>query len=112
MLSQWHHHHNHTRDFTIQSYENCEFFMGDAASEPGVMHVLCSNHGGGQPHWVTRTNSTALEWTYVNTISNTLPQPSNATFNNHWGARAKALKKLRSKQELEPIATVRPLMKK
>ena len=43
--------------------------MGDAASEPGVMHVLCSNHGGGQPHWVTRANSTALEWTYVNTIS-------------------------------------------
>jgi hypothetical protein len=41
-------------------YENCEFFAGPAG-EPGGpwLHVLCQNHGQGQPHFVT---SDALHW--------------------------------------------------
>lgn len=49
-----------------QGYENCEFFRGPD-SEPGApwLHVLCQNHGAGQPHFVTRD---ALQWQLLGEI--------------------------------------------
>jgi hypothetical protein len=43
-----------------EGMENCEFFAGPAG-EPGGpwLHVLCQNHGAGQPHFVTKD---ALHW--------------------------------------------------
>ena len=50
-------------------YENCEFFMGPARGEPaGTLHVLCQNHGSGQPHFVANVSSAGLRWTFVNLV--------------------------------------------
>jgi hypothetical protein len=48
---------------SADGYENCEFFRGPAA-EPGGpwLHVLCQNHGSGQPHFVTKDG---LHWTFL-----------------------------------------------
>lgn len=44
-------------------YENCEFFTGPAGEAGGPwLHVLCQNHGAGQPHFVTRD---ALAWEFL-----------------------------------------------
>ena len=47
-------------------YENCEFFSGPPG-EPGGpwLHVLCQNHGAGQPHFVTRDS---LQWRYLGVL--------------------------------------------
>ena len=54
----------------VDGYENCEFFRGPD-DEPGApwLHVICQDHGQGQPHFVTRD---ALRWEYVGVI-NTAP---------------------------------------
>jgi hypothetical protein len=50
----------------VGGYENCEFFNGPL-DEPGGpwLHVLCQNHGAGQPHFLTRDN---LSWRYVGVV--------------------------------------------
>ena len=47
------------------NYENCEFFPGP----DGLLHILCQNHGSGQPHFVSED---ALDWNYVGLV-NTAP---------------------------------------
>lgn len=55
--------------FSANGYENCEFFMGPARGEPaGTLHVLCQNHGSGQPHFVANVSSAGLRWTFVNLV--------------------------------------------
>lgn len=49
-------------------YENCEFFKGPDR----FFHIICANHGGGQPHFVAPLGTDALNWTLANTI-NTQP---------------------------------------
>ena len=50
----------------VDGYENCEFFNGPPGEAGGPwLHVLCQNHGGGQPHFVTRDN---LSWQYVGVV--------------------------------------------
>jgi len=55
---------------SVDGYENCEFFSGPLKEEGGPWtHVLCQNHGPGQPHFITKD---ALNWTFMGTI-NTAP---------------------------------------
>merc|ERR1712025_1131391 len=54
-------------------YENCEFFMGpkgEAGYVKGLLHIVCNWHSKnkGNPHLVTAPNTTALEWTFVETL--------------------------------------------
>jgi hypothetical protein len=46
-----------------EGYENCEFFRGPT----GLFHVICQDHGPGQPHFVA--DETALRWTYVGNVT-------------------------------------------
>jgi hypothetical protein len=45
-------------------YENCEFFRGPDQ----FFHVLCQNHGTGQPHFLARPGSFAQQWLFIEDI--------------------------------------------
>ena len=50
----------------VGGYENCEFFNGPKNETGGPwLHVICQNHGAGQPHFITRDN---LAWQYIGVI--------------------------------------------
>ena len=50
----------------VDGYENCEFFRGPDGEAGGPwLHVLCTNHGQGQPHFVTKDN---LHWQYLGVV--------------------------------------------
>lgn len=51
-------------------YENCEFFNGPAALADGCMHIWCSNHGPGIPHFLCDPAEGCLTWRYVGLIPN------------------------------------------
>ena len=54
----------------VGGYENCEFFNGPVNETAGgqpLLHVLCQNHGPGQPHFVATTPD-ALSWRFVGTM--------------------------------------------
>ena len=42
-------------------YENCEFFSGP----DGFLHVLCQNHGTGQPHFLTSAKNFGQRWDFL-----------------------------------------------
>lgn len=44
-------------------YENCEFFR---SPKDAYLHIICSGHTGGTPHFVCEPESDCLEWRMVN----------------------------------------------